>query len=222
MTEVKGFLRDFRLHVPESIYSCSGIKICGRKIQSILFSTDVSIIRNSNADAVIAVYPFTPQPVITQAVMMAADMPVFVGIGGGLTKGERVLGLGRHAEYQGAFGVVVNAPTANDTVRALKQALDIPVIVTVVSEADDIVGRIEAGTEILNVSAAAKTPELVQKIRADFPDVPIIATGGPNDDTIKATIEAGANAITWTPPTNGEVFRDIMEAYRQNKEHPEY
>ena len=22
------------------------------------------------------------------------------------------------------------------------------------------------------------------------------------------------DAITWTPPTNGEVFRDIMEAYR--------
>ena len=94
MTEVKGFLRDFRLSVPEAIYTCNGIKICGRRIKSVLFSTDVSIIRNSNADAVIAVYPFTPQPVITQAVMMAADTPVFVGIGGGLTKGERVLGLG--------------------------------------------------------------------------------------------------------------------------------
>lgn len=117
MTEVKGFLRDFRLSVPEAIYTCNGIKICGRRIKSVLFSTDVSIIRNSNADAVIAVYPFTPQPVITQAVMMAADTPVFVGIGGGLTKGERVLGLGRHAEYQGAFGVVVNAPTPNSTVK---------------------------------------------------------------------------------------------------------
>ena len=75
MTEVKGFLRDFRLSVPEAIYTCNGIKICGRRIKSVLFSTDVSIIRNSNADAVIAVYPFTPQPVITQAVMMAADTP---------------------------------------------------------------------------------------------------------------------------------------------------
>ena len=31
---------------------------------------------------------------------------------------------------------------------------------------------------------------------------------------------AGANAITWTPPTNGEIFRDIMAAYRDNKPHP--
>lgn len=52
MTEVKGFLRDFRLSVPEAIYTCNGIKICGRRIKSVLFSTDVSIIRNSNADAV--------------------------------------------------------------------------------------------------------------------------------------------------------------------------
>lgn len=222
MTEVKGFLRDFRLHVPEVIYSCSGIKICGRVIKSVVFSTDVSIIRNCNADSVIAVYPFTPQPVITQAVMMAADMPVFVGIGGGLTKGERVLGLGRHAEFQGAFGVVVNAPTPNETVTALKSALDIPVIVTVVSEEDDVEKRIKAGAEILNVSAAAKTPRLVRKIREDFPNIPIIATGGPTDESIKATIKAGANAVTWTPPTNGEVFKDIMEAYRQHKEHPTY
>lgn len=169
MTEVKGFLRDFRLSVPEAIYTCNGIKICGRRIKSVLFSTDVSIIRNSNADAVIAVYPFTPQPVITQAVMMAADTPVFVGIGGGLTKGERVLGLGRHAEYQGAFGVVVNAPTPNSTVKELKEALDIPVIVTVVSEEDDIAGRLEAGAEIFNVSAASKTPELIEKSARNIP-----------------------------------------------------
>lgn len=220
MTEIKGYLRDFRLDVPEVIYNCSGIKIFGRRIKSILFSTDVSIIRNSNPNAVIAVYPFTPQPIITSAVMMAADTPVFVGIGGGLTKGERVISLGKHAEHQGAFGVVVNAPTADATIASLKKELDIPIIVTVVSELDNIQNRLDSGADILNVSAASKTPELVRKIREKFPNVPIMATGGPNDDTIRATIEAGANAITWTPPTNGEVFKDIMEAYRENKEHP--
>lgn len=142
--------------------------------------------------------------------------------GGGLTKGERVLGLGRHAEYQGAFGVVVNAPTPNSTVKELKEALDIPVIVTVVSEEDDIAGRLEAGAEIFNVSAASKTPELIEKIRKKYPDIPIMATGGPTDETIKATIAAGANAVTWTPPTNGEVFKDIMDAYRKHQEHPTY
>lgn len=74
--------------------------------------------------------------------------------------------------------------------------------------------------EILNISAAAKTPELVRKIRADFPQVPIIATGGPTEESMRETIAAGADAITWTPPSNGEVFRDVMEAYRQNKAHP--
>ena len=52
------------------------------------------------------------------------------------------------------------------------------------------------------------------------PDVPIIATGGPTDESILETIQAGANAITWTPPSNGEIFRDIMAAYRDNKPHP--
>ena len=90
---------------------------------------------------------------------------------------------------------------------------------TVVKE-DYIQARLDAGVQIINVSAAAKTPELVAKIRSEYPDIPIMATGGPTDETIKATIEAGADAITWTPPTNGEVFRDIMEAYRKGEPHP--
>ncbi len=219
MNEIKGYLRDFRIDVPEVIYECRGLKIFGRRIKSIVFSTDVSIIRNCNADAVIAVYPFTPQPVITQAVMMVADCPVFVGVGGGLTKGERVINLARHAEYQGATGVVLNAPTSNDTIREVAKTVDLPIVVTVVKE-DDIQARLDAGVQIINVSAAAKTPELVAKIRSEYPDIPIMATGGPNNDTIKATIDAGADAITWTPPSNGDVFRDIMEAYRKGEPHP--
>ena len=219
MNEIKGYLRDFRLSVPDAIYECRGIKIFGRRIKSIVFSTDVSILRNCNADAVIAVYPFTPQPVITQAVMMAADCPVFVGVGGGLTKGERVINLARHAEYQGATGVVLNAPTSNDTIREVAKVVDLPIVITVVKE-DDIAGRLDAGAQILNVSAAAQTPELVAKIREKYPDVPIMATGGPTEESIKETIKAGADAITWTPPSNGEVFRDIMDAYRNDKPHP--
>lgn len=219
MNEIKGYLRDFRLSVPDAIYECKGIKIFGRRIKSVIFSTDVSILRNSNADAVIAVYPFTPQPVITQAVMMAADCPVFVGVGGGLTKGDRVINLARHAEYQGATGVVLNAPTSNETISQVAKTIDLPIVITVVKE-DDIQGRLDAGAQILNVSAASQTPELVAKIREKFPNVPIMATGGPNEDSIRATIKAGADAITWTPPTNGEVFRDIMEAYRKGEAHP--
>ena len=219
MNEIKGYLRDFRLSVPDAIYECRGIKIFGRRIKSIVFSTDVSILRNCNADAVIAVYPFTPQPVITQAVMMAADCPVFVGVGGGLTKGERVINLARHAEYQGATGVVLNAPTSNDTIREVAKVVDLPIVITVVKE-DDIASRLDAGAQILNVSAAAQTPELVAKIREKYPDVPVMATGGPTEESIKETIKAGADAITWTPPSNGEVFRDIMDAYRNDKPHP--
>lgn len=217
---VKGYLRDFMLTVPQEIYACSGIKIHGRRIKSLLFSTDASIIRNTNADAVIAVYPFTPQPIITQSVMTAAEVPVFVGVGGGLTKGPRVVNLALHAEYQGALGVVVNAPTSNETVKELKKSIDIPVVVTVVSENDDTDARIAAGADIFNVSAAAKTPHVVRKIKEKHPDFPVIATGGQTAETIIKTVESGANAITWTPPSNAEIFKKIMAAYREDLPHP--
>jgi len=179
-----------------------------------VFSTDIAIIRNINADAVIAVYPFTPQPIISHALIMASDIPVFCGIGGGTTTGNRVVHLASSAEFQGGFGVVLNAPTHNDTIRKVREAIDIPIVITVVSKFDDVAERIESGAAILNVSAAAKTPWLVEKIRAQFPQAAIVATGGPSEQSITDTINAGANAITWTPPTTGEIFGKMMSKYR--------
>lgn len=209
-----GTLRNHALTLPACISDCSGIRIFGRRIKSLAFSTDVAIIKNLNADAVIAVYPFTPQPVIAQAIINVSDAPVFVGVGGGITTGARSVRLAVQAEHQGAFGVVLNAPTSNEVIREIKNEVDLPVVVTVVSAHTDIRGRLDAGVDILNVSAAAATPEVVAEIRQDFPEVPIIATGGPTDDSIRRTIQAGANAITYTPPSTGELFSQIMDRHR--------
>ncbi|MBQ0083718.1 MAG: hydrolase [Clostridiales bacterium] len=210
-----GTLRSHLLNVPKEIYECSGICIFGRLIKSIVFSTDVAIIKNINADAVIAVYPFTPQPSIANAIISVSDAPVFTGVGGGLTSGERSVRLAEEAEHAGAFGVVVNSPMPPKDIAEIKKRVDIPVIATVVSGKQDIKERIEAGADILNVSAAADTPEVVKFIKSQFPDIPIIATGGPTPETIEATVNAGANAITYTPPTNGELFAISMQKYRK-------
>ena len=95
-TPVDGTLRKFALRIPAVISQCSGITIFGKLYRSIVFSTDLAIIRNVNADAIMAVYPFTPQPVITQAIVSASDIPVFAGVGGGLTQGKRVIHMALH------------------------------------------------------------------------------------------------------------------------------
>ena len=209
-----GTLRSHLLAVPHCISECSGIRIFGRRIKSLVFTTDVAIIKNVNGDAIIAVYPFTPQPTISQAIIGISDVPVFVGVGGGITGGDRAVRLAIEAENQGAFGVVVNAPISDEVISRIKQVVDIPVIATIVSERMDIRSRMEAGADFLNVSGATATPQIVRSIRAQFPDVPILATGGPNDETILETIHAGANAITYSPPSNGELFAAIMQKYR--------
>ena len=140
---IEGELRKHMILVPEVINQVSGIRIFGKTIRSIMFSTDVAIIKNCNADAVIAVYPFTPQPAIAHAILQLADVPVFCGVGGGTTTGRRVTKLAQEAEFQGAIGVVLNAPTSDETIRFVAQRVDIPVVITVVSEKDDIQSRIE-------------------------------------------------------------------------------
>ena len=218
--EYRGNLRDHMIEIPRCIAQASGIRVFGRRIKSLVFTTDVAIIRNINADAVIAVYPFTPQPIITQALLLAADIPVFAGVGGGLTTGRRVTMLAGYAEVQGATAVVMNAPTSNEILAEVAKVVDIPAIITIVNDHVDFQSRVEAGAAIFNVAAGANTPELVRKIRRELPEFPVIATGGPTEESIRETIQAGANAISWTPPPTASLFKDSMAAYRENKPHP--
>lgn len=204
--------------MPDEIYAASGIVIMGRRIKSLIFSTDIAIIRNCNADAVLAVYPFTPQQIIADAIVSTSSLPVFCGVGGGTTTGARVVMLAKDAEAFGAMAVVVNAPTTNDVIAQIADIIDIPIVVTVLDENTDIDARLEAGATIFNVSAAARTPEVVRILRERYPDLPIIATGGPSKESIRKTVAAGANAISFTPPTAEELFHGLMTRYRNEHE----
>ncbi|GAA0123952.1 MAG: hydrolase [Clostridium argentinense] len=216
--EFKGWLRSHMIELPKVIRDASGIIIFGKRLKSFVFSTDVAVIKNTNADAVIAVYPFTPQPRITEALLLASDVPVFCGVGGAITTGKRVINLALDAEFKGAMGVVVNSSISNEVIKKMRETVDIPIIVTVVSEFEDIEGRIKSGVTILNVSGAKRTPYIVREIRKKYPDFPIMATGGPNEESIKETIEAGANAITYTPPSTGDILNEIMINHRNRYE----
>ena len=209
-------LRQDIVQMPEVIKECSGIRIYGRRIRSILFTTDVSIIANHNADAILAVYPFTPVPAIIKSIMMVASVPVLAGVGGGLTTGMRSANMSLLSESEGAYAVVVNGPTTVETIEEINKVIDIPIIYTVVSDKSDIKSRIEAGVDILNVSCGVETPKVVEKIRKEYPDFPIMATGGPTEESIRQVIAAGANAITYTAPSNGELFKGKMEKYRKH------
>lgn len=203
------------LRMPQEIYQASGIIVNGRRLKSFVFTTDLAIIRNCDADAVFAVYPFTPQQAISDAIIKYSYVPVFCGVGGGTTRGLRTVQLARDVESQGAMGVVLNAPINNLNLRAVSGVIDIPTVITVTKFDTDLEARIEAGASILNIAAAAQTPELVREARKALPDVPIIATGGKTGESILRTIEAGANAITYTPPSTYELFQKMMKGYRE-------
>lgn len=214
---IEGALRHGILKMPQAAYEASGIIVNGRRLKTFMFTTDLAIIRNCDADAVFAVYPFTPQQAISDAIIKASYIPVFCGVGGGVTKGIRTVSLAKDVESQGAMGVILNAPISNLNLAAVAAAVDIPVIVTVVRADADIQGRFMAGASILNVAGGAQTPEIVARIREQYPDIPIIASGGKTNESIKQTINAGANGITYTPPSTGELFKAFMTNYREGK-----
>ena len=211
---IRSRLRHNILVMPKEIREASGILIFGRRIKSLIFTTDLAIIKNCDADAVFAVYPFTPQQSISDAIIRAAAVPVFTGIGGGITKGLRSVSLAKDAESQGAYGVVMNAPTSNRDLKLVAAAIDIPVVITVTGDKTDIRDRLRHGASIINVAAGERTPEIVRRIDAKHPDIPIIASGGNTPESIRETIRAGANAITYTPPSTKELFSGVMERYR--------
>ena len=211
---IEGRLSSGAVRVPPEIERCSGIVVHGQRIRSFAYSTDVAVIRNTNADAILAVYPFTGHPIITQAILSVAKAPVFTGVGGGTTTGQRVLELAMFAEMQGVQGVVLNAPAPVETVRQLAGVVDIPVVATILAWDDVARAKVDAGARIINVAAGRATADVVRALREEMPDLPVIATGGRKPESILATIEAGANAVSWTPPDAQELQGSMMDAYR--------
>lgn len=215
---IDGRLRKAALRMPDEIEEASGFTLFGRRIKSLIYTTDVAVIRNSNADAVFAVYPFTPQPAITQALLTVAECPVFVGVGGGTTTGKRSVQMAAVSEMQGAAGCVVNSPATAEMVEHITNIADIPVIATVVRCDDDAHAKVRAGAKILNIAAGKNTPQVLRKLREHYPNLPLIAPGGKTPESIRETIAAGANAIIWTPPSAQQLQTDMMQRYRKMKE----
>lgn len=90
---------------------------------------------------------------------------------------------------------------------------------TVTEKDTDFKHRIDDGAAIFNVAAASDTPDIIKAIKDKYPDVPVIATGGQTEASIRETILAGANAITYTPPSSAELFKDTMARYRKGVPH---
>ena len=214
---IEGRLRKAPLRVPDMYEQCSGFTLFGRRIRSLIYSTDVAVIRNSNADAVFAVYPFTAQPAITQALLTVAEAPLFVGVGGGTTTGRRAAELAAVSEMQGAAGVVLNSPATSEMVAQIATTVDIPVVATITKFDDEAASKVYAGARIVNVAAGRNTAAVIAELRAAFPNLPIIATGGHDATTAQATVAAGANALIWAPPSVIQLQKDMMTRYRAGK-----
>ncbi|MEE1411257.1 MAG: hypothetical protein U0J83_04480 [Bulleidia sp.] len=111
--------------------------------------------------------------------------------------------------------VVLNALISDLNLLAVSKAVDIPVIVTVTKEDTDIRARLEAVASVLNIACGHRTCDVVRKIRADYPRVPLIASGGNTEETVLDTIRSGVNAITYTPPFVQDMFKQLMATYRE-------
>jgi dihydrodipicolinate synthase/N-acetylneuraminate lyase len=213
--EVVSPLRSSIIEMPDIIRKASGIVIYGKRIKSIVYSLDVSLIANTDADAILCVYPFTPNTQILNAVSLVAKAPILVGVGGGLTQGERSARLASHAEENNATAIVLNGPVTVETTEMVRRYVDIPIIYTVIDKSRPLQPYIDAGVNIFNVSGGKDTVELVKWVREQYPDIPIIASGGKSDKSIEDTINAGANAITYTAYGMMEqYFHEKMETYR--------
>lgn len=204
------------LTTPEIICkTCQGLLLKNEIIKSFLFSTDMALIENNDADAILAVYPFPPSPKIIKTLIDFAGKPVVCGVGGGTTKGKKSVEMAIYAEQAGASGIIVNIPFENKDVKKIREKVSIPIIATVTSSDHDFLkGKIEAGVNVFHVSGGANTAKIVKEIRAKFPDFPVMATGGKSLNSIEESIDSGSRAIVLSPPSNKDLFKTVMVKYR--------
>ncbi|MGY6561938.1 MAG: hypothetical protein ACXITV_07520 [Luteibaculaceae bacterium] len=193
---------------------CNGVSIGNSTIKSLIFSTDMALIENNDADAVLAVYPFAPSQKIMKTLIDFSEKPVICGVGGGLTHGKVSLEMAIAAEAMGAAAIIVNQPFQNRHIEAIKRKISIPIISSVSVKEFSFRDRVNAGVDIFHVTAGSNTATIIEHISYAAPCFPIIATGGKTLDNIQKSIQTGADAIVLTPPSSGELFKSIMNQYR--------
>ena len=194
--------------------ACKGIELKGKQIKNILYSTDLALIENNDADALLAVYPFTPSINIIRTLISFSNKPVICGIGGGMTQGEVAISIAVEAQKAGAAAVIVNQPFKNEDIVRLKEKLTIPIISSVSTLKFDFDARIRAGVSCFNVTGGSNTQEIVEHVQRNYPDFPLLSTGGKTFDSLQAMVNKKINAVILTPPSNAVLFRTIMDSYR--------
>ena len=140
-----------------------------------------------------------------------------MGVGGGTTTGRRAAELAAVSEMQGAAGVVLNSPATPDMVAQVVSTVDIPVVASITRFDEVTRQKVEAGARIINVAAGRNTAAVIRELREAYPNLPILATGGKTPEVTGATVEAGANALIWAPPSITELQRDMMVRYRERE-----
>ena len=207
-----------QVSTPPAIRHAAGFLLPGVGcVRSLVFSTDPVVIEHSNADAVLAVYPFTPSARVMRAICTFSGQPVFCGVGGGRTKGRKAIEMAVAAQEAGATAVVLNHPAGDDLIAAIRERVSIPIVSSIATADCDPCSRIEAGADILNVAAGRETARLLAALRLLLPDTPIIATGGRSTQTIKAVIANGADAVSFAPPSTAQLFAPVMARYRNRR-----
>jgi len=205
-----------RIPTPEHITKkCKGLILQKQKIKTMLYSTDLALIENNDADALLAVYPFTPSLNIIKTLIEFSKKPVICGIGGGLTQGDFAIEVALEAQKYGAAAVMVNQPFKNEDILKLKKQLTIPIISSVSTLNFDFAARIQAGVSCFNVTGGENTAQLVAYLQKNYPNFPLISTGGKTYDSLQAMVNQKISAVILTPPTNAELFRSIMDGYRE-------
>ncbi|MDM1408291.1 hypothetical protein [Myroides sp. DF42-4-2] len=194
---------------------CKGLELHGKKIKTILYSTDLALIENNDADALLAVYPFTPSLHIIKTLIAFSNKPVICGIGGGMTQGDFAIEIALEAQKCGAAAVIVNQPFKNEDIAILKQHLTIPIISSISTLNFDFEARIQAGVSCFNITGGGNTIQIVEYLQQHYPDFPVISTGGKTYDSLQNIVNKKVSAVILTPPSNAELFRSIMDNYRK-------
>jgi hypothetical protein len=193
---------------------CQGVNLGGKAIKSFLFSTDMALIENYEADAVLAVYPFPPSAKIIKSIIDFSEKPVICGVGGGLTQGKVAVEMAKLAEDAGAAALIVNQPFKNKDIELIKISTTLPMICSISHTGIDFRSRIEAGVDIFHITGGKATAAILEHLCFAAPGYPLLATGGKEIETVASAIAAGADGIVLTPPSSGELFKSIKDRYR--------
>lgn len=187
-----------------------GIWLGGRKVHSLLVTTDFYDMIMTDADAILADFYWIPPQRKLHELFSVVRKPVVIYVRKNFFVRPKLTATIKRLEVAGAAGLFVGRRFRLAELKQACLASSVPVFAASRPKIEDIKSKIDAGVFAVCIQAKRITGKFMELMRHSFPNIPVIAFCNRSERLVGESVKSGPDAVFFRPCIPFD-FHDRME-----------